>query len=448
MQRWGAPWWAPFLFLALSFSAPAGAEQGVWRDADIRHSGIETQACEAGAGQAASLAGADLVLAVREAGHELLVLDAATLATLGRCRLPQALQGTPLRSPDGRFVFAAAADGWVLRLDLQQFGALQRTRTGLALSGLALSADGRWLLAGHTRPHSLVLLDAQLQLVRSYRTMALTGGADSAVAGVWHSETRRSFVVAFETLPELWELSYNPTAEPIYDGLVHDYRMAEAIATAGFLGVRRTPLPQPLQVLLADTSLRHLLVTPSPQAAPAAASGATTVEILNLDIRRRITSHALPGRPAPWAGVAYTVGDASWLALPTQPQGRVVLMEAGRWQLHPERLATLRGVDTVRSHPAVTQLWLHATVDASSDTVLLLDKTDLHLVTTLREAGRRWAPVSFAAGGRRAVLATREAQGDVRLLDTATLRELRRVALAQVEAVYALDGPRPAPARD
>lgn len=53
----------------------------------------------------------------------MLVLDAATLATLGRCRPPQAL-----RSPDGRFVFAAAADGWVLRLDLQQFGALQRTR--------------------------------------------------------------------------------------------------------------------------------------------------------------------------------------------------------------------------------------------------------------------------------------------------------------------------------
>lgn len=131
MQRWGPLWWAPFLFLALSFSAPAAAEPGVWRDADIRDSGIETQACAAGAGQAASLAGADLVLAVREAGHELLVLDAATLATLGHCRLPQALQGTPVRSPDGRFVYAAVADSWVLRMDLQHFGALRGTCTDL-----------------------------------------------------------------------------------------------------------------------------------------------------------------------------------------------------------------------------------------------------------------------------------------------------------------------------
>lgn len=445
MQRWGALRWAPFLFLALSLPAPAAAEDGAWREADIRASRFEAPACVAGTDHTTSLAGADLVLAVREAGHELLVLDADTLATLGRCRLPQALQGAPLRSPDGRHVYAAAADGWVLRLDLLHFGTLLATRTGLALSGLALSADGRWLLAGHTRPHSLVLLDAQLQLARRYRTEALAGGADSAVSGVWHSAARRSFVVAFATLPELWELSYNPTAEPIYDGLVHDYRMAEAIATAGFLGVRRTPLPQPLQVLLADTTLRHLLATPAPQTAPAAAGGTTSVEILNLDIRRRITSHALPGRPRAWAGVSYTAGDTQWLVLPTEPAGRVVLLETGRWQLHPERLATLRGVDTVRSHPGAPQLWLHATDGAPADTLLLLDKSDLHLVTTLREAGRSWAPVSFAAGGRRAVLATREARGDVRLLDTATLRELRRVALGPVEAVHALDGPRPAP---
>lgn len=436
MPRWGALRWAPLLFLALPFPAPAA---GARDDADVRASRVEAPACVAGTNPTASLAGADLVLAVREAGHELLLLDAGTLALLGRCRLPQALQDAPLRSPDGRYVYAAAAAGWVLRLDLQDLGPLLATRTGAALSGLALSADGRWLLAGHTRPARLVLLDAQLQLVRRYRTAALAGGTDSAVAGVWHAPARRSFVVAFATLPELWELSYDPAAEPIYDGLVHDYRMAEAIATTGFLGVRRTPLQQASQVLLADTAGPHLLATP---ARPADEGG---VEILNLDIRRRISHHRLAGQPLAGAGVAYTAGGQTWLILPTEPEGRLVLLQAGRWQLHPERLATLRGVSSVRSHPGAPQLWLHATDRAAADTLLLLDKADLRLVATLRESGRSWAPVSFAAGGRRAVLATREAQGEVRLLDTATLRELRRVTLPWVEAVHALDGPRPAP---
>lgn len=438
--RWGALRWAPFFLSALLLAAAAADEPATWAEADIRRSRAQTAACRAGSDDPVALAERDLVLVVRDAGRELLLLDAETLATLGRCRLPQALQGTPLRSPDGRFVYAAAADGWVLRLDLRHFGPLLGTRTGLALSGLALSADGRWLLAGHARPHSLVLLDAQLQLVRSYRTMALTGGPDSAVSGVWHSETRRSFVVAFEELAELWELSYDPAAAPIYDGLVHDYRMGEAIATAGFLGARRTPLEQPLRLLLVDAPGPHLLAAAPPdREAPAGHA----LQIINLDIRRRITSRPVPGPPLAGAGLAYTVGAQSWLIVPTLPEGRLVLLQAGSWQLHSERLGALRGVSSVRSHPAAAQLWLQVTADAAADTLVLVDKRDWHIITTLRAAGRSWVPVGFAAAGQRAVLATRGAQGDVRLLDTRTLHELRRAALPQVEAVFALDGPRP-----
>jgi hypothetical protein len=64
-----------------------------------------------------------------------------------------------------------------------------------------------------------------------------------------HLPQRRSFVVAWSPLDELWEISLDPAAEPIYDGLVHHYRMGEAIATAGYLGVRRIPLGRPMPEL-------------------------------------------------------------------------------------------------------------------------------------------------------------------------------------------------------
>lgn len=57
---------------------------------------------------------------------------------------------------------------------------------------------------------------------------------------------RQSFVVAPRGARELWELSWSETAEPIYDGLVHDYRMGEGLARPGYLGLRRTPLQKPL----------------------------------------------------------------------------------------------------------------------------------------------------------------------------------------------------------
>lgn len=431
------------MFSVLLWSPGVASAQDAGRDTDRQHPRLETPACAATDPSATGLASSHLVLAVRDAGRELLLLDGSTLAVLGRCQLPYALEGTPLRSPEGRYIYTAAAGGWVLRLDLQHFGPVLGTRTGLALSGLVLSADGRWLLAGHAQPHSLVLLDASLNVVRSYRTSALRGGAESAVSGVWLAQARKSFVVAFDTLPELWELSYDPAAEPIHDGLVHDYRMGEAIATAGFLGVRRAPLPHPLRVVLADAPLRHLLaIAPPDSPGPDARSG-TTLEIINLDIRRRITTRALAGSPVTWGGVAFTSGTRPWLALPTGPEGRVMLIETRGWTLHLESLAALRGVDAVRSHPATPQLWLHATEAAPSDTLVLVDKDDWRIVTTLREAGRRWLPVSFAAGGRQAVLATQGAQGEIRLLDTRTLRELRRVALAHIETVFALDGPAP-----
>jgi hypothetical protein len=81
----------------------------------------------------------------------------------------------------------------------------------------------------------------------------------SRVSAVYDATPRRSFVVALKDMPELWEISYDPKAEPIYDGLVHDYKMGEAIAKPGFQGVRRTPLDEPLDDFFFDQSYRHVL---------------------------------------------------------------------------------------------------------------------------------------------------------------------------------------------
>ena len=86
--------------------------------------------------------------------------------------------------------------------------------------------------------------------------------------------------MALKDIPELWEISYDPKAEPIYDGLVHDYKMGEAIAKPGFLGVRRTPLDEPLDDFFFDQSYRHVLGATRPKAATAA----PTAQVVNLDV--------------------------------------------------------------------------------------------------------------------------------------------------------------------
>jgi hypothetical protein len=116
--------------------------------------------------------------------------------------------------------------------------------------------------------------------------------APSAVAAIHAAPARRSFVIAFETLAELWELSIDPQAAPIFDGLVHDYRQGEAIAEPGYLGVRRTRLEQPLRELALDDSGAYVLGRGA-----ADAVGRRPLVLLQLDIRRAIGRFDVSGEP-------------------------------------------------------------------------------------------------------------------------------------------------------
>lgn len=128
----------------------------------------------------------------------------------------------------------------------------------------------------------LLLQDARGNTVRSFTLPApspLASGAVVKTPVVLQTHAKRqSFVVAFGACNELWEISFNPQAEEIFDGLVHDYRNREGLARPGFLGVRRSPLDQPLDDLLIDTESAHVLGR--------ARWHQEDVHVVNLDIRK------------------------------------------------------------------------------------------------------------------------------------------------------------------
>jgi len=143
------------------------------------------------------------------------------------------------------------------------------------------AADGWRIEAQGPR---LVLRGADGRVAKEYTTTALEGGPASPVAAVVHQPRRRSFVVAFTQLAELWEISLDPAADPIHDGLVHDYRMGEAIPKPGYLGVRRTKLPEPLCTIALDAASALVL-------GRGCAGGA--LHLVQLDVRRRIAGFVL-----------------------------------------------------------------------------------------------------------------------------------------------------------
>ena len=104
-----------------------------------------------------------------------------------------------------------------------------------------------------------MLFDADLQLVKRFDATTLDGKSASRVSAVYDAAPRHSFVLALKDIPEVWEISYDPKAGPIYDGYVHDYKMGEGIAKPGYQNVRRTPLDEPLDDFFFDQSYKNVL---------------------------------------------------------------------------------------------------------------------------------------------------------------------------------------------
>lgn len=130
------------------------------------------------------------------------------------------------------------------------------------------------------------------QVLKRIPVAAADGKHPSRIATVCFAPARQSFVVGFESLPEVWEISIDPKAPDLYQGLVHDFRMGEGVPERGFLGVRRTRLDAPLPEFILDRSGAHVLGcrVDSP-------SGQCSLALLHLDVRRRIALFPLTGRP-------------------------------------------------------------------------------------------------------------------------------------------------------
>lgn len=184
----------------------------------------------------------------------------------------------------------------------------------------AASADGRYRVATDDARNELVVHSASAG--NELRRIPLLDRSRRAGALAWIIDLprRQSFLAGFATLPEAWEMPYGAKTEPVYDGLVHDYRLGEGIAERGPLPVRRIPLDAPLPLPTPDE--RQIHVTWPDPARPG------KVNVLNLDVRRVIGQVDAPVQREAAAPVSAPPPQAARAAPATQPLDRVQVIGA------------------------------------------------------------------------------------------------------------------------
>ena len=262
-----------------------------WGEADIRASRVQVaETSQLPHRPKWSADPMNLFVVVEGGDHHVSLVDGDKFERIHRFPSRYALHGGPKFTPDGRFVLFGSRDGWITKFDLWNLTVVAEVRAGLNMRNVAVSGDGQWVMAANYFPHTLALFDADLNLVKSYAATTLDGRTSSRVSAVYDAAPRKSFVIALKDIPELWEISYDPKAESIYDGLVHDFRMAEGISKPGTFGVRRTKLEEPLDDFFFDQGYTQVL-----GATRAKSDGQPSAQVVNLDIRRKVADLTIAG---------------------------------------------------------------------------------------------------------------------------------------------------------
>ena len=373
----------------------------------------------------------NLFVVVEGGDHHVTILDGDKLEPIHRFASRFALHGGPKFTPDGRYVFFASRDGWISKFDIWNLKVVAEVRAGINTRNAAVSGDGKYVAVANYLPHTLVILDSDLNLLKILPVGDKEGKQTSRVSAVYTAEPRNSFVAALKDVKEVWEVSYDPKAADIAMGVVHDFQYGEGSFIPGFLNPRRSMLDDYLDDFFFTQDYHEVM------GASRGSNGETGKgQVVNLDARRKIADLDLPGMPHLGSGITWTYQGRSVMATPNLKEGLVSIIDMNDWK-------TIKQIKTpgpgffMRSHENSRFAWVDSMMSPSGkDTLTVIDKSTLQVAAHVREPGRTLAHVEFTRDGRYVLASVLETDGALIVYDADTLKEVKRLPMNKPVGKY------------
>ena len=374
----------------------------------------------------------NLFIVVESGDHHVSILDGDKLEPIHRFASRFALHGGPKFTPDGRFVFFASRDGWITKFDLWNLKVVAEVRAGINTRNAAVSGDGKWVAVANYLPHSLVILDADLNLKKILPVTDKDGKVSSRVSAVYDASPRQSFVVALKDVKEVWEVSYNPLAPDIPDGMIHDFKYREGTFLPGFLNPQRTQLDDYLDDFYFTQGYDEVM-----GASRNDAKAAVTGQVVNLDARKKIADLELPGMPHLGSGISWTWQGRPVMATPNLNEGLISVIDMQTWQT-VKQIKTRGPGFFMRSHENSRYAWTDSMMSKEyKDTMQVIDKETLEVVAELKPVpGKTFAHVEFTRDGRYVLASLWDMDGALIIYDAETLKEVKRLPMKKPVGKY------------
>lgn len=391
----------------------------VWDEARIRASRIvHADSARLPASPVFAADPLNLFVVVEGGDHAVTILDGDRLEPIYRFPSRFALHGGPKFSPDGRFVYFASRDGWISKFDIWNLTLVSEVRAGINTRNAAVSGDGKYVAVANYLPHSIAILDSDLNLL-TLLPVDDGKGTSSRVSAIYDAAPRHSFIAALKDLREVWEISY--AADPAVSAAVG------RAAGAPSFQARRIALDDYLDDFFFSQDYRALM------GASRGGEGNLRGQVLDLDHGRRIADLDLPGMPHLGSGITWMRKGRAVMATPNLNESCLSVIDMQNWRM----LASIPMPGPgffLRSHERSRYAWADSMLSPRSrDRLEVIDKDSLQIVASLRPLpGKTLAHVEFSRDGRYVLASVMERKADggaLIVFDALTLAEVKRIPM-------------------
>ncbi len=374
----------------------------------------------------------NLFVVVESGDHHVSILDGDKLEPIHRFQSRFALHGGPKFTPDGRYVFFASRDGWITKFDMWNLKVIAEVRAGINTRNAAVSGDGKWVAVANYLPHSLVILDADLNLKKILPVSDKNRTTTSRVSAVYDASPRQSFVAALKDVKEVWEVSYDPHAQDIAVGMVHDFKYKEGAFISGFLNPQRSQLDDYLDDFYFTQGYDEVMGA-SRNDAKTAVSG----QVVNLDARKKIADLELPGMPHLGSGISWKWQGKTVMATPNLNEGLISVIDMQTWKT-VKQIKTRGPGFFMRSHENSRYAWTDSMMSKEfKDTMQIIDKETLEVVAEIKPVpGKTFAHVEFTKDGKYVLASLWDMDGAIIIYDAVTLKEVKRLPMKKPVGKY------------
>ncbi len=370
----------------------------------------------------------NLFVVVETGDHHASILDGDTFEVLKRIPTRYALHGGPKFSPDGRYVFFGSRDGWISKFDLYNLKYVAEVRAGINMRNIAISHNGRYILAGNYLPNTMVLFDAHdLSLVQVLPATD-TNGKFSRVSAVYQAAPRQSFIVALKDVPEVLELSVDDAdKEGGHAFYGHGPFTEEMLRATRTSKIRHIALDDVLDDFFFDPQYRYIL---------GAARSGTSGRVIDLDLGKEIAAIDIDGMPHLGSGIYWQRNGKTVMATPNLKQGLLSIIELGSWKLI-KQIKTKGPGFFMRSHEKSKYAWADVFFGPNKDLMHVIDKQSLEIVKTLRpRPGQTAAHIEFTKNGSHALMSIWEDDGALLVYDAKSLELVKTLPMRKPSGKY------------